>query len=504
MMTREGYEALVQRLEPYARAHPERYAARVGVLAGLGYAYVWLVLALAVTLLTWLVRLEIRGEFGGAGMIRISLALVLFVYTILRALWVRFEPPVGIAVAPHDVPGLMSLVDELVTAVHARPFDQVLVSDDFNAAVSQQPRFGLLGGYRSFLIVGLPLACGLGADEFRAVLAHEVGHLSRAHGRFSAWIYRVRVLWARLSVQLQARRTWGAWLFEWFLKRWSPYFTAYSFVLARAQEYEADRFAALAGGAEALGRALVRMEVASVSLEAPFWAGVRRGLADAAEPPPGIIAAFSSAVGGAVPPERAARSLRQALTRRTDIGDTHPSLAERLQALGVEPAGAARPGLAPPPAGSSAVERYFGESAPRLLALLDGQWRMLVRPGWAAGHEEAVRQAARLRALDERAATEPLAVALLWERAALTLELSGDEAAEPLLRDVLRVAPDHPFANLALGRLLLDRDEDGGVALVDVAMAQHPSCREPGRAAVVAFLERQGRSAEAERYRRLG
>src|SRR5512144_3329324 len=95
-MTREDYEALVQRLEGYAKAHPDRYAVRVGVLAGVGYAYVWLVLAIATGLLVWLVRVEIRGEFGGAGLIRLTVALVLFVYTILRALWVRFEAPAGI------------------------------------------------------------------------------------------------------------------------------------------------------------------------------------------------------------------------------------------------------------------------------------------------------------------------------------------------------------------------------------------------------------------------
>src|SRR5512147_881620 len=250
-MTREHYEALVQRLEGYAKAHPDRYTVRVGVLAGLGYAYVWLVLAITTLLLIGLIRLELMGELR-AGMLQITLALGLLVYTTLRALWVRFERPVGIPVGHDDAPALMALVDELVAAVQGHPFDEVVVSGDFNAAVSQLPRFGLLGGYHNSLLIGLPLAHALTPDEFRAVLAHEVAHLSRAHGRFAAWIYRVRGMWTRLTEQLQARRTWGAWLFEWFLKRWSPYFSAYSFVLARAQEREADRFAVRAAGADAL------------------------------------------------------------------------------------------------------------------------------------------------------------------------------------------------------------------------------------------------------------
>ena len=502
-MTHEVYEALVQRLEGYARTHPGRYALRVGALAGLGYGYVWLVLLLAIALLVGLIRLEIAGGVGGGGMIRIMLALVLVVYAILRALWVPFQPPVGIAISRTDAPALMALVDELVDAVHERPFDQVVISEDVNAAVSQRPRFGLLGGYRNYLIVGLPLAYALSAEEFRAVLAHEVGHLSRAHGRFGAWIYRVRVMWLRLGEQLQARRTWGAWLFEWFLKRWSPYFNAYSFVLARSQEYEADRFAVQMGGAAALGRALTRLELAGAWLEPRFWAAVRRRLPDAAEPPVGIIEEFAIALRAAIPPDVAHRSLGQALARRTDLADTHPSLSERLRGMGLGPDVATEAVAGPPPAGTTAAERYFGAGGHRLLTSLDEHWRALVRAGWSAGHEEAVRKKTRLQELDQRAASQPRDESLQWERCELTTELRGQEEAEPLVRDLLRVAPDHPFANLIMGRLLLERDDGAGVALVERAMERHPACREPGHALLIAYHERHGRGEEAERQRRL-
>jgi Zn-dependent protease with chaperone function len=501
-VTHEAYEALVQRLATYARTHPGRYAVRVGALAGLGYAYVWLVLVLATVLLVWLVRLEILGGFRGGGMIRIILALLLFVYAILRALWVRFPPPAGIAVSRSDAPALLALVDELVSAVHTRPFDQVVVSEDFNAAVSQRPRFGLLGGYRSSLIVGLPLALALSPEEFRAVLAHEVGHLSRAHGRFGAWIYRVRAMWMRLSEQIQARRTWGAWLFEWFLRRWSPYFNAYSFVLARWQEYEADRFAVRVGGASALGRALTKLEVIGVGVERGYWEGVRRRLAAAAEPPSGIIVGLAAAVRQAMPEAVSSRWLRQAIARRSDSADTHPSLSERLRAMGAGPEVATVAAVQPPPGGGTA-ERYFGGAKDRLLAQLDEQWQRLIRARWAAGHEAAVRKSTRLDELDQRAMAGPLDEALQWERSELTLELRGEDPAEPLLRGMLRTAPDHPLANLTLGRLLLDRDDAAGVALVQRAMERHPAYREPGYALLVPYHERHGRVEEAERLRRL-
>ena len=505
MLTHEAYEALVQRLEGFAKTHPGRYAVRVGALAGLGYAYVWLVLALATGLLVGLVRLEIRAGFHGTGIIRVILALGLLVYAILRALWVRFERPEGIAVRRADAPALLTLVDELLKAVSARPFDEVLISGDFNAAVSQQPRFGLLGGYRSYLIVGLPLAHALTVDEFRAVLAHEVAHLSRAHGRFGAWIYRVRATWMRLSGQLRARRTWGAWLFEWFLTRWSPYFSAYSFVLARAQEREADRFAARAAGPEALGHALLKLEIAGACIEGPYWERVQRSVADRAEPPVGVVAGLAAAVRGPVPQEEASRQLVRALGWRTGLADTHPSLAERLASLGLDVDGdAASAALAAPPTGVSAAERYFPEGGRSLIALLDGRWRESLRERWAAAHEEMKGRAARLAELDDQAATREgqLDPALAWERAELVLDLRGATAAEPLLRDLLRREPEHPFANLALGALLLDRDEEAGLAMVSHSVG-HPECREEGYALLIDYFERHGREEEAKRYRHL-
>lgn len=503
-MTHEDYEALVQRLERYAKVHPRGYALRVGALSGFGYAYVWLVLAVAVGLLLGFVRLGLRGELRGGGLLQITLSLVLLVYTTVRALWVPFERPMGIPIGRAETPGLTALVDELVGAVRARPFDEVVVSGDCNASVSQIPRFGLLGGYRNFLVVGLPLAHALTEEEFRAVLAHEVAHLSRAHGRFASWIYRVRTMWVRLSEQMQARRTWGAWLFEWFLRRWSPYFNAYSFVLARTQEREADRFAARAAGAAALGTALMKLEIIGACLERPFWDGVGRRLADLAEPPVGVMGEFVVAVSQPVPPAEGARRLAQALGRRTGLADTHPSLAERLSSLGLavpEGEGAAAQ-LAAPRIGASAADRYFAEGGRGLLGLLDERWRELIRQRWIAGHEEMKGQAARLAELNARAAGGPLDTALSWERADLTLGLRGAAAAEPLLRELLQRAPEHAPANLALGAMLLDRDDEAGLALVNLAVA-HPACREDGYALLVDHFERHGRAEEAKRYRRL-
>ncbi|MBA3686937.1 MAG: M48 family metalloprotease, partial [Planctomycetes bacterium] len=87
---------------------------------------------------------------------------------------------------------------------------------------------------------------------------HELGHLRGAHGRFGAWIYRQRCTWARLgqAVQAEGRRDW---VFGPFLRWFAPYFNAYTFVLARLHEYQADAAAARVASAQTAGSALCRI-----------------------------------------------------------------------------------------------------------------------------------------------------------------------------------------------------------------------------------------------------
>src|SRR5207248_8888294 len=133
----------------------------------------------------------------------------------------------------------------------------VLLDESFNAGVIQIPRLGLLGWQRNYLVIGLPLMQALSPEQFRAAIAHEMGHLSRNHGRFAGWVYRLQQTWSRLLETLQAERHGASVLFEWFFNWYAPYFSAYSFVLRRADEYVADRCAVELAGVRSASEALI-------------------------------------------------------------------------------------------------------------------------------------------------------------------------------------------------------------------------------------------------------
>ena len=100
------------------------------------------------------------------------------------------------------------LLGALQVRLKSAPIHQVLITPYFNAGVTQVPRLGILGWHRNYLLIGVPLIKTLTAEQFKSVLAHEIGHLSRGHARAANWIYRLRIIWARLETIFELRPQW--------------------------------------------------------------------------------------------------------------------------------------------------------------------------------------------------------------------------------------------------------------------------------------------------------
>ena len=257
-MTYEEFETLVGRLEEQAKRNLAGYRTRVLLMALLGNAYLGVMLVLIALLV---VAAAISVVWLKAAGVKIAILMAVLLWLVLKALWVRLAPPEGTEITARDAPELFGMIEELRRALRSPRFHHVLVTDDFNAAVVQAPRLGLFGWYRNYLLIGLPLAKALTVEQFKAVLAHEFGHLSKGHGRISNWIYRQRLRWGRLMAALEAAESWGLVLFRPFLRWYAPYFNAYSYPLARANEFEADATSARLASRRAAAEALTAVNV---------------------------------------------------------------------------------------------------------------------------------------------------------------------------------------------------------------------------------------------------
>ncbi len=491
-MTSDEFARLVHRAEELAKTNPAGYRFRLVALGGLGYAFVWSLLLVAVGLILFVVLSAV-----GIGPVRIPLGTLdnlllpigAFVVVLGQALWVPLAPPQGRVLEKRDFPRLFEMIERVRREVDGPPTHEVLLDDQFNASISQIPRLGVFGWYQNYLTLGLPLLSNLSPEEFEAVVAHEYGHLAGSHGRLGVWIYRIRATWGRLLEALHQKKGVATGLVRGFFEWYAPFFNAYSFAMAWANEYEADRIAASVSGPDAIGSALVGISTLAPFVHEDFWAGVM-GEADRAPSP--TTAPFTEMAQPGFGPnaERARELLDGALAAQSDIVDTHPSLSERLGAIGIE-----TPARIPPE--RSAAEEYLGEQLPALTAGMVEQWRHHVAPYFEGRHQQVAMGRARL---DELGEVEDGDAARLREKARLLDELEGREVALPLYRRLLDVAPDDPLALCVVGFEELRAGDDTGIERVEKGMSLDDSMVTSGCQALRDHLAAAGRMEEANRY----
>ena len=494
----ERFDALIARLERQARDHPAAYRWRVGIVALAGFAYLWFLGLGSIALIITLV-LVVPASLWFA--LKFLWPLLLLPFAALRAMWVKFPRPPGRELRREDAPHLFREIEELRRALGAPRIHRVVVNSAFNASMIQRPRVSVLWWYENSLVLGLPLMAGLPRAQFRAILAHELAHASRYHGRFGSWIYRLRTTWDSVLSYVTEERHWTRVLLDVFLKHYVPYFDAYSFVLIRNHELEADRAAVELAGRDAHGQALVALEVISGLVDEVFDPLVRARAEQSPEPPTGVFHHLIGFVQARPVVEWRAR-LPKLLRSKTRPGDTHPALRERLAAVGYAPGEAER--SLESEMKESAARYYLGAGLERLVDGLEADWRSGMAEPWRNRHEFVRRSRIVIAELSQQADSGTLREEAAWRRANLTAQVDGLVAAIPALRYLVERSPDHAAGNFMLGQALLQQGDRTGVEYLERAIQRDPSCAPQVSYLIAAFHESQGNDEQAKRFRHHG
>jgi Zn-dependent protease with chaperone function len=476
-MNREEFDVHVQAIEQRYRGRQRALRMRLLRLAALGYAGLlagfFVAFLLAALFLIPALRLPLEEGWpfwllGAGALFGGGLAMT-------RALSVGMAPPEGRVLTEAEAPALFALLEELRGKLQAGRFYRVVITGECNAGVMERPRLGLLGWPRHWLLLGLPLLESLTAPELRAVLAHEFAHLSRRHGRFNNWFYRLRRSWEQVFARLHfssGRRKFSLRplllkFIDWF---W-PRFNAHAFVLSRADEYEADAVAADLAGPDNVATSLLRVELHSRLLEQKFWPDLWLQANRTSEIPENVFAQLRGALH-APPPAEAAIWLEQAFRWTTSNVDTHPCLSERLRAVGRLPDGVehGRFPAWPVQQPRSAADDLLGPVLEQLRADVEVAWRKESLQNWSIRHARAAALNDRLARMDTSLPTGTDADGL-WDKAEVMMKLEGESAAAPLLRQLLELSPEHVGANFIMGRHLLMENDPAGEAYLERAIA---------------------------------
>lgn len=462
MHSMEARRRLVERLEREVHETPGRYRLKLALLAAVGYAVLGLSLAMTLGVAVILVLSVAIARAPVEPTVVIPILMLGTVgIVILRAVWIRFSEPDGHRLQPAEAPALWEEVERIRREVGAARLHGIVINDALNAAAAYVPNGFGLWNQRHYLVLGLPLMQLLNKDELAAVIAHEFGHFHGGHGRFGAWIYRLRNSWYRLMDGM-ARGGWSVGqLLALFFRWYAPYFDAYSFVLARRQEYAADSVGAAAAGEQAMASALVRIGLAADWLEREFWPSVHQSEHDQSYPPVHVHGRLSAAIREHRRGYEGAP--RWLLERDAGLDDTHPTLAQRLGAL--------RVAVAPRPDSGidhSAAALLGDALCEKLEQRFSREWREAAEKAWQARHQQLEmerRRLAELEAHSERSPAEWVEYAALAETHRLTQD------ALPLYREALARSPSHAWTRYRLGALLLKRGEEAeGVECLQRAM----------------------------------
>lgn len=476
---------------------PRLYRAKVVVASFLGYLVFFAAFLFSLGILAGLIFLHL--EFGGNVALYFGyVSCLLTLVSVVRSAFTAIPPPPGIEIRAEDFPYLFRIVDSLRSQLKAgRKEIRIVVDWNYNAFAFSRPKFGIVGPATRYLGIGLPLLASLNQEQIRAVIAHEMAHFSRSHSRFSSRVGRLEMMWTELLHRLR-RRPISGFPYRAFVKRYSRWLSSLYVVIRRNDEFEADRVAAKAVDGRAVAEGLLRIALRSALVVDRHWRDTWQIALVSDQPARFPVSRLFDRLGRTVDERAAIAELRWMLATATEAHDEHPSVADRISALGFEVPRhsddlsrwlAEWPVLRP----DSTLKHFIGRQV-AVAGSLDEIWRIVNRDEWREMHivsKPLVRQMTKLD--QEWKESGKLSVEKAWRRAEITAALYGGESIVPIADYILAKSPSHSHANFIKGCDLLRRYDSLGIVHVEAAIESDPLS-----------YKRTGLDVLSDYYRRMG
>ncbi len=484
-MERANFDSAVQRIEQRYRGRTRELASATRRWLLMGYGVITgtalVIGAIGVTLI-WF-----GASLGTTGILMIvagSLAVAWGIGQVAQLILVHNALPTELPLDLDRAQPLFQMLQQLRKKLEAEPLARVCIDHQFNASVVQSRPLGILNGLATpgsflakwfppvnVLVIGLPLIMTLTECEFRALLAHELGHISGRHGRKRGHIFHLRQQWHQFFESLHhsssaTLRTLLFWLHGMLVKWYWPRLNSYMFVLSRHQEYEADQCSVMLTDTSTTTKLLWKVHVLGRYQEGIGNEKLWESLDISPLPPRDYCQQIANSI--ATPDQDGAEhAMRTSLCRLTDNSDTHPSLSDRVRAISAQAGTDLTRFQFPVMPEASAAECLLGAQLERLTQQVNDLWYRKTVTTWKESHRRlkavatvANRQQSDTEIIEISAADVPTT----WERALEILEVQGYKAAEPLVKSVLCAAPDHTGALCAMGGSAIaggdDRAED--------------------------------------------
>lgn len=486
----------VKEVEARAKAEPKWLKRKTIGLAFLGYIVVLGSILLMIPVGIGLGAMVVVLTGGNAGAAKLAFVLAAvpigFAWHMGRSLLSESFAYTGIEVTAQDCPALFTLLQKICDKANGPMFKRVFIDNEMNASVTRSGGiFGFFGMGPVVLTLGLPLMQAQTQKQLAGVIGHEYGHVAARDNALGHWVYRIRNSWLVLDDKLRFEHLWYVLklnrFYEWFMST----FSAHSFALSRQCEYEADAFSARVAGKEAMAEALSSLVVYGDQYDSAFWKKIW-DRSDAGEEvkavrPYAEIPAFFKNIGDV------SEGVQAALKVKTGYTSTHPSVSDRLAALG-------QPFQLPEAPGDQSAAKLLGAVEEKLIGYYSQEWQAAAQENWLQRQEERRHWQERYAALKEKPLAD-LDDEALRELISATSYLEENELFYAASQEMLRRVPDNAGAemNCLWYRLTIARDA-AALAEAEAFLTRHPSflphvCRD-----AITFLKKEGREEEVKSY----
>lgn len=375
----------------------QRRARLLRVVARRATAALMLVFGACVMLLlaSWMMAAEaiaLAGEGVWADVLLPALCALTLAGVGVGLAFALLEParlPDGVRLPVHAAPSLHRKIFRMAGRFGGVRVDAVWVTADMNAAVLQRPAWGLLGPMETHLLIGLPLAHSISHRQLTAVLAHEFAHLAVQRRGGAAWARHVCSWWFRGAERISRSCPSCGLLID----RWGEADIMRAVELSRLDEFEADAEAARVVGSERVAEALIEVALKERFLFGDYWSKVLRQSGARSRPVIRPYREMAHGVAAGFRPPDANLSLAE-LCGPPQPHDMHPSLVERLRALG-------EPEVLPPARPHrevSVADQHLKPLLPTLSWVFDRAWWAETRVVWRRHYRSVVLRA--LQSLD--------------------------------------------------------------------------------------------------------
>ena len=404
-------------------------------------------------------------------LIKIGIPILIFAFTILKgflsALFSELPEPEGILLDRKNSPDFFKFLEDIRRKTNCPKIHYIKLNLEFNAFITEQPTLGILGLYKRYLVIGLPLLLVLSKGELSAVIGHECGHLSKSHGKLSVKIYRAKLVWEKIASELRKEGKDKTFFIRGFLHKYVPALNDILFKIGKQKEYEADKIGASVAGKHEMASALVRSHFYNSYLDLAFWPEIYKLNSTEYEAPTDLFSRMEKSLQVPLDEDFKKPLLDSLMNYRSYPSSSHPSDIERIEALGMN-----IPEIKPLETNSLRV--LFAGQADELISQCGQIWCSFVKENWRKNYKESNKLRADLRDLNIMYKNNGLDVEQLLERASIIESFEGLESALQAYTEAKAKHPENISFDYHIGRLMLRCKKEEGVDRLKSVMEKDP------------------------------